>query len=199
MTGRAHTLLAVGLVGLASMAGGCGDDPAPPAMELKVNASWNRSPTSVGDIGYQVEVEVYLAGRRDSCAPLSPALHITVNDRDATLVVGGQCDMHLTAVVHAVAPDTDTVVKLRDGDKLLGEARFQGLFPGFGATHVVSPADGRVRAGEPLGTVFARDRAGISGGMAVLTDAIRIADEAEPPLPLISHRVTEAGVELWEE
>lgn len=56
-----------------------------------------------------------------------------------------------------------------------------------------------VRAGEPLGTVFAKDRAGMADGLAVLTEAIRIADEAEPPLPLISHRVTEAGVELWEE
>ena len=70
--------------------------------------------------------------------------------------------------------------------------------PSVGFVITARPGD-FVRAGEPLGTVFARDRAGISGGMAVLTDAIRIADEAEPPLPLISHRVTEAGVELWEE
>lgn len=56
-----------------------------------------------------------------------------------------------------------------------------------------------VRAGEPLGTVFARDREGVRNGLDVLTKAIRIADEAEPPLPLISHRVTEAGVEIWEE
>ena len=55
-----------------------------------------------------------------------------------------------------------------------------------------------VRVGEPLGTVFAHDRAGIDGGMAVLRAAIRIADEAEPPLPLVSHRVTEAGVELYD-
>ncbi len=55
-----------------------------------------------------------------------------------------------------------------------------------------------VRVGEPLGTVFAHDRAGIDGGLAVLRAAIRIADEAEPPLPLVSHRVTEAGVELYD-
>ena len=56
-----------------------------------------------------------------------------------------------------------------------------------------------VRAGEPLGTVFARDRRGVEDGLRVLTEAIRIAEDAEPPLPLISHRVTEAGVEIWEE
>lgn len=56
-----------------------------------------------------------------------------------------------------------------------------------------------VRAGEPLGTVFARDRDGVAMARTVLAEAIRIADDAEPPLPLISHRVTEAGVELWEE
>jgi pyrimidine-nucleoside phosphorylase len=55
-----------------------------------------------------------------------------------------------------------------------------------------------VRAGEPLATVFARDRAGIENGLGVLRQAIRIGDEAEPPLPLVSHRVTAAGVELYE-
>jgi hypothetical protein len=30
-----------------------------------------------------------------------------------------------------------------------------------------------------------------------LREAIRIGDEAEPPLPLISHRVTGRGVEVY--
>jgi thymidine phosphorylase len=54
-----------------------------------------------------------------------------------------------------------------------------------------------VRAGEPLATIFARNAAGVAAGVATLKEAIRIADEADPPLPLISHRVTEAGVQLW--
>jgi hypothetical protein len=41
-------------------------------------------------------------------------------------------------------------VKLHDGDKLLGEATYSGMFPGFSSWRLVSPADGRVRAGEPL-------------------------------------------------
>jgi pyrimidine-nucleoside phosphorylase len=36
---------------------------------------------------------------------------------------------------------------------------------------------------------------GIAAGRAALRNAIVIADEAEPPLPLISHRVSAAGVE----
>jgi pyrimidine-nucleoside phosphorylase len=53
-----------------------------------------------------------------------------------------------------------------------------------------------VEAGEPLATVFARDRAGIDSGRATLRSAITIADEANPPLALVSHRVSAAGVEV---
>jgi pyrimidine-nucleoside phosphorylase len=52
-----------------------------------------------------------------------------------------------------------------------------------------------VEQGEPLATIFARDRAGVESGRASLRSAICIADEADPPLPLVSHRVTSAGVE----
>jgi pyrimidine-nucleoside phosphorylase len=55
-----------------------------------------------------------------------------------------------------------------------------------------------VEAGEPLATVFAADTMGVAAGRAALRDAIVIADEAEPPLPLISHRVSAAGVEPLE-
>ena len=53
-----------------------------------------------------------------------------------------------------------------------------------------------VEQGEPLATIFARDRAGVETGRQVLRQAIIIADEADPPLPLVSHRVTSAGVEV---
>jgi pyrimidine-nucleoside phosphorylase len=52
-----------------------------------------------------------------------------------------------------------------------------------------------VEQGEPLATIFARDRAGVESGRASLRAAIAIADEADPPLPLVSHRVTSGGVE----
>jgi pyrimidine-nucleoside phosphorylase len=53
-----------------------------------------------------------------------------------------------------------------------------------------------VRRGEPLATVYARDEATVQVGLRVLSAAIVIADVIdEPPLPLVSHRVTAAGVE----
>lgn len=56
-----------------------------------------------------------------------------------------------------------------------------------------------VRAGDPLATIFARDAAGMAAGRHALATAIAIGDEAEPPLPLVSHRVTEAGVEAYDQ
>ena len=55
-----------------------------------------------------------------------------------------------------------------------------------------------VEQGEPLATIFARDRAGVETGRATLRAAIMIGDEADHPLPLVSHRVSAAGVELVE-
>jgi len=68
--------------------------------------------------------------------------------------------------------------------------------PSVGFVITARPGDW-VEAGEPLATIFARDRAGISSGRHTLRTAILIADEAEPPLPLISHRATIAGAALY--
>ena len=50
----------------------------------------------------------------------------------------------------------------------------------------------RVKAGEPLASVFARDRAGIETGLAALGEAIVIGEQGSLS-PLISHRVTAGG------
>ncbi len=68
--------------------------------------------------------------------------------------------------------------------------------PAVGFVITARPGD-VVRAGEPLATIYARDEAGVAVGMRALGEAIVIADEGEPPLPLISHRVTESGVEIY--
>ena len=68
--------------------------------------------------------------------------------------------------------------------------------PTVGFVITTRPGDW-VEAGEPLATIFATDRAGIGIGRGALRSAITIADEAEPPLPLISHRVTIAGATLF--
>jgi pyrimidine-nucleoside phosphorylase len=54
-----------------------------------------------------------------------------------------------------------------------------------------------VEPGEPVATIFARDRAGVEQGRHALRSAIQIAEEADAPLPLISHRVTSAGTETY--
>jgi len=67
--------------------------------------------------------------------------------------------------------------------------------PSVGFVITARPGDW-VEKGEPLATILARDAAGVEAGRASLDRAIVVAEEAEPPLPLISHRVSEGGVEL---
>jgi pyrimidine-nucleoside phosphorylase len=67
--------------------------------------------------------------------------------------------------------------------------------PTVGFVITARPGDW-VEQGEPLATIFARDRAGVDGGRQALRNAISIAEEADPPLPLVSHRVTAGGVEV---
>jgi pyrimidine-nucleoside phosphorylase len=64
--------------------------------------------------------------------------------------------------------------------------------PSVGFVIPAKPGD-RVRAGEPLASVFARDGAGTALGLAALGEAIVIAEEGKLS-PLISHRVTADGV-----
>jgi pyrimidine-nucleoside phosphorylase len=65
--------------------------------------------------------------------------------------------------------------------------------PSVGFVIPVKPGD-RVRAGEPLASVFARDVQGVTIGLEALAEAIVIGDDGTAT-PLITHRVTSAGVE----
>jgi thymidine phosphorylase len=67
--------------------------------------------------------------------------------------------------------------------------------PSVGFVITARPGDW-VEQGEPVATIFARDRAGVEAGRQALRHAITFADEADPPLPLVSHRVTSAGAEV---
>jgi pyrimidine-nucleoside phosphorylase len=66
--------------------------------------------------------------------------------------------------------------------------------PAVGFVVTSKPGDW-VDANEPMASIYARDRAGIERGRSALRAAVTISDEAEPPLPLVSHRVSQAGVE----
>jgi pyrimidine-nucleoside phosphorylase len=64
--------------------------------------------------------------------------------------------------------------------------------PSVGFVIPARPGD-RVKAGEPLASVFARDRQGIEAGLAALGEAIVIGENGNLS-PLITHRVTADGV-----
>ena len=66
--------------------------------------------------------------------------------------------------------------------------------PAVGFVIPTKPGD-RVQAGEPLASVFARDRDGIAIGLTALGEAIRIG-ESGTLSPLVSHRVTTDGIEV---
>ena len=66
---------------------------------------------------------------------------------------------------------------------------------GSGQHITVKPGD-KVLEGEPIASVFAKDADGVRAGFDALTQAIVIGDKlTQKPLPLVSHRVTRAGVE----
>jgi len=121
-----------------------------------------------------------------------------VVDDPSVLPQAGACELFLApraGVVTCVEPRL-----VGRGVTALGGGRTRmedTVDPSVGFVITAKPGD-VVQHGEPLATVFARDRAGIDNGLATLHRAIGIADDAEPPLPLISHRVTSAGVTPFE-
>jgi pyrimidine-nucleoside phosphorylase len=99
----------------------------------------------------------------------------------------------VAGVVTAIAPRPlgQAVVEMGGGRRRLGDAVDHSV--GF----VVSARPGtKVIRGEPIASVFAADEAGARLGLEALALAITIGDEARP-LPLVSHRVTSAGVETF--
>ena len=121
-----------------------------------------------------------------------------VVDDPSVLPQAGACELFLApraGVVACVEPRA-----VGRGVTALGGGRTRiedSVDPSVGFVITAKPGD-VVQNGEPLATVFARDRAGIDAGLTTLRRAIAMADEAERPLPLISHRVTSAGVTPFE-
>ena len=121
-----------------------------------------------------------------------------VVDDPSVLPQAGACELFLAPRAGVVARVEPRAVGR--GVTALGGGRTRiedSVDPSVGFVITAKPGD-VVQNGEPLATVFARDRAGIDAGLTTLRRAIAIADEAERPLPLISHRVTSAGVTPFE-
>src|SRR5688572_20680397 len=122
-----------------------------------------------------------------------------VVDDPSVLPQAGACELFLAprqGVVARVEPKGigRGVTALGGGRTRLDEA----IDPSVGFVITAKPGD-MVQHAEPLATVFARDRAGIESGLAALRQAIIISDEADLPLPLISHRVTASGATPFEQ
>jgi pyrimidine-nucleoside phosphorylase len=66
--------------------------------------------------------------------------------------------------------------------------------PSVGFVITAKPGN-RVTKGQPLATIHARSEEDLAVGRSILEGAIVIGDSADPPLPLVSHRVTVRGVE----
>ena len=121
-----------------------------------------------------------------------------VVDDPAVLPQAHACELFLSSRSGVIARVEPRVVGR--GVTALGGGRTRmddTVDPSVGFVITAKPGD-VVQQGEPLATVFARDRAGVETGLAALRQAISIADEAELPLPLISHRVTANGVTSFE-
>jgi len=120
-----------------------------------------------------------------------------VVDDPAALPQAAECELYQAprrGFIGRVEPKTigRGIIEMRGGRTRVDDV----IDPSVGFVITARPGDW-VEAGEPLATIFARDRAGIAAGKQALRSAIHISDEAEPPLPLISHRVTSGGVEPY--
>ena len=120
-----------------------------------------------------------------------------VVDDPAVLPQAEACELYLAprrGLVASVEPRAigRAIIALGGGRSTMEDT----VDPTVGFVITARPGDW-VEAGEPIATVFARDQAGIAEGTAALRQAITIGDEAERPLPLVSHRVTAAGVEAY--
>ena len=68
--------------------------------------------------------------------------------------------------------------------------------PAVGIVLSVAPGDA-VERGAPLATVHARNAATLAIGRRAVEDAVHVGPmPGEPPLPLVSHRVTADGVQV---
>ena len=121
-----------------------------------------------------------------------------VVDDPGALPQAAECELYQAprrGFIARVEPKTigRGIIEMRGGRTRVDDV----IDPSVGFVITARPGDW-VEAGEPLATIFARDRSGIASGRQALRTAIHISDEAEPPLPLISHRVTADGAEPYQ-
>jgi pyrimidine-nucleoside phosphorylase len=100
-----------------------------------------------------------------------------------------------SGVVQDVAPRTigRGIIALGGGRLTMDDT----VDPAVGFHLLVRPGQGITR-GQPLAVIYARDDAGLEAGKACIAAAITVGDDDFVPPPLVSHRVTAAGVEEYD-
>ena len=122
-------------------------------IRLLTSADWKEAPGTAAEIGFWVEVDVGWPDKATSCEPLPSKLHVTVNGREAVRYdfYLGDC---VWDVLYRAGPFTAdmgavTTVRVLDGNRLLGEATYDGLFPGC-TLALANPDNTKVNAGGTL-------------------------------------------------
>jgi pyrimidine-nucleoside phosphorylase len=82
------------------------------------------------------------------------------------------------------------IIALRGGRRNMEDQ----IDPSVGFVITAKPGH-HVTKGQPLATIHAQSENDLALGRSILEKAIPIGDSAEPPLPLVSHRITARGVE----
>jgi len=139
---------AILLAALAASAVGCGSTPVPD-MQMMTAVWWNRDPSALGEIGYEVLVDFGWMDRAKDCFPLSPNLKLQVNDREVAPTAAGLCEWDILVRLKGFVQDEPLNIRVSDGDRVLGTALFTGMFPGASA-QLISPVGGAVHAGEKI-------------------------------------------------
>ena len=120
-----------------------------------------------------------------------------VIDDASRLPQAAECEIHLApraGFVARVEPRAvgRGIILLGGGRKVMTDT----IDASVGFVITAKPGD-RVAKGQPLASIHARNTQGIEAGREVLGEAIIIADEADPPLRLVSHRISRSGVETF--
>jgi thymidine phosphorylase len=181
-------------------------------VEEAIHALQGEGPPDLAEVSFALGAEMLLLARRASTREEARHLLVTAVDSGAAVeklrqiidAQGGNPDVVVDPALLPQAEECELFVAPQRG--FVASVDPRPIARGLGALaagaaaaggagaeavgFVVSAKPGDwVEAGEPLATVFARTPQDIARGRAALAEAIRIAEEVDTPLPLVSHRV----------
>jgi hypothetical protein len=137
----------------ACLAAGCGEDPpTQPDFFVAASAAWSWTAPEPAALGYTIALllEQRQLGGASTCreAPASTRLLVEGADVPLTRDPTTKC-LEGRFLSAPVLTDRAVTARVEEEGRLVGEVVFDRLMPGTAAS-LVSPADGRVRAGDDL-------------------------------------------------